>query len=74
MWFTKFATRRKTHEKWLISDRGLSLVSDSCCSKVMISIRTVSHLLTKIVGEDRGGFDGSGDGVVLGLRWKLVLP
>ena len=64
MWLTKFVTRSKNHEKWLMSDRGLSLASDSCCSKVMISIRTVSHLLTKIVGEDRGGLDGSGDGVV----------
>ena len=68
MWLTKFVTRRKNHEKWLVSDRGLSLGSDSCCSKVMISIRTVSHLLTKIVGDDRGGLDGSGDGVVEVLR------
>ena len=44
---------------WLISDRGLSFMSNSCCSRVMISIRTVSHLLTNIVGDDRGGFAGS---------------
>ena len=40
-----------------MSDRGLSLASDSCCSKVMISVRIASHLLTKIVGEDHGGFE-----------------
>ena len=68
MWFTKFATRRKNHEKWLISDRGLSLGSDSCCSKVMISVRTASHLLTKIIGEDRGWFAGRVSEVVVGLR------
>ena len=68
MWLTKFVTRRKNHEKWLISDRGLSLGSDNCWRKVMILLRTVSHLLTTIVGEDCGGLGGSGDGVVEGLR------
>ena len=61
-------TLKKNHEKWFVSDRGLSLASDSCWSKVMILLRTVSHLLTKIVGEDRGGLDGRVSGIVVGFR------
>ena len=55
MWLTKLETRRKNHEKWFLSDRGLSFGSDNYWSNVMISLRTVSHLLTNIIGKDRGG-------------------
>ena len=39
----------------------------------MILVRTAGHVLTKIIGDDRGGFAGRVSKVVVGLRYKLVL-
>ena len=60
MWLTKLETRRKNHEKWFVLDRGFNFVSDNCWSSVMILIRTVSHLLTWIIGEGCGVLGGRG--------------
>ena len=40
----------------------------------IISLRTVSHLLTKIIGEDLGGLGGMVLEVVGDFKKKLVLP
>ena len=73
MWLTKLETRRKNHEKWFVLDRGFNFVSDNCWSSVMILLRTVSHLLTWIIGEGRGGLVGRGSEGLVNLVWKELL-
>ena len=67
-WLTKLETRRKNQEKWLMSVRGLRFGSESCCSRVMSSERSASHLATRMRGDVLGGFAGMGSLDWFGLR------
>ena len=67
-WLTKLETRRKNQEKWLMSVRGLRFLSESCCSNVVASDNSASHLLTRMRGDVFGGFSEMGSSVWFGLR------
>ena len=72
-WLTNVKTQKKNQENCFVPDRGFRFGSWSCRGRVTISSSTVSHLLTVIMGDDRGGFSGSGI-VVYDLSWKRLFP
>ena len=57
---TNLDMRMKNQEKWLMLNRGLMFVSESCCNKVMALVNSASHLLNRMSGNDFGGFAGIG--------------